>query len=60
MPSIEATLKTRKSGTCLMSGPPILHSQLESFYKVSAEKAEEEFQNIQALKRQTAPTLLRL
>lgn len=29
-------------------------SQLESFYKVSAEKAAEEFQNIQALKRQTA------
>ena len=29
-------------------------NQLESFYKVSAEKAEEEFQNIQALKNQTA------
>ena len=28
-------------------------SQLESFYKVSADKAAEEFQNIQALKRQT-------
>ena len=29
-------------------------SQLESFYKVAAEKAEEEFRNIQALKTQTA------
>ena len=29
-------------------------SQLENFYKVSAEKAAEEFQHIQALKKQTA------
>lgn len=54
LPSIEAIPLKPESQTVLDALALYSASQLESFYKVSAEKAAEEFQNIQALKRQTA------
>ena len=54
LPSIEATPLKPESQAVLDALALYSASQLESFYKVSAEKAEEEFQNIHALKRQTA------
>lgn len=54
LPSIEATPLKPESQAVLDALALYSASQLESFYKVSAEKATEEFQNIQALKRQTA------
>lgn len=54
LPSIEATPLRPESQAVLDALALYSASQLESFYKVSAEKAAEEFQNIQALKRQTA------
>ena len=54
LPSIEAAPLKPESQAVLDALAPYSASQLESFYKVSAEKAAEEFQNIQALKRQTA------
>lgn len=54
LPSIEAIPLKPESQTVLDTLALYSASQLESFYKVSAEKAAEEFQNIQALKRQTA------
>ena len=54
LPSIEATPLKPESQAVLDALALYSASQLESFYKVSAEKAAEEFQNIQALKRQTA------
>ena len=37
-----------------MNWPDILPQELESFYKISAEKAQEEYDHIQALKNETA------
>lgn len=54
LPSIEAIPLKPESQAVLDALALYSASQLESFYKVSAEKAAEEFQNIQALKRQTA------
>ena len=54
LPSIEATSLKPESQAVLDVLALYSASQLESFYKVSAEKAAEEFQNIQALKKQTA------
>ncbi len=54
LPSIEAIPLKPESQTVLDALALYSASQLESFYKVSAEKAAEEFQNIQDLKRQTA------
>ena len=54
MPSIEATPLRPESQAALDALALYSASQLESFYKVSVEKAMEEFQNIQALKKQTA------
>ncbi|HGJ1863177.1 TPA: peroxide stress protein YaaA [Streptococcus pneumoniae] len=54
LPSIETTLLRSESQAVLDALALYSASQLESFYKVSAEKAAEECQNIQALKRQTA------
>ncbi len=54
LPSIEAIPLKPESQIVLDALALYSASQLESFYKVSAEKAAEEFQNIQALKRQTA------
>ncbi|VLI00142.1 protein YaaA [Streptococcus pneumoniae] len=53
LPSIEAISLKPESQAVLDALALYSASQLESFYKVSAEKAAEEFQNIQALKRQT-------
>ena len=53
MQSIEATPLKPESQAVLDALALYSASQLESFYKVSAEKAAEEFQNIQALKKQT-------
>jgi len=54
LPSIEATSLKPESQAVLDALALYSASQLKSFYKVSAEKAEEEFQHIQALKKQTA------
>ena len=54
LPSIEATPLKPESQVVLDALVLYSTSQLESFYKVSAEKAAEEFQHIQALKSQTA------
>ena len=54
LPSIEATPLKPESQAVLDALALYSVSQLESFYKVSAEKAAEEFQHIQALKNQTA------
>ena len=54
LPSIAATPLRPESQAVLDTLALYSTSQLESFYKVSAEKSAEEFQNIQALKRQTA------
>ena len=54
LPSIEATPLRPESQAVLDALALYSASQLESFYKVSAEKAAEEFQNIQALKNKTA------
>ena len=54
LPSIEANPLKAESQAVLAALALYSASQLESFYKVSAEKAAEEFQHIQALKRQTA------
>lgn len=54
LPSIEAAPLRPESQAVLDVLTLYSASQLESFYKVSAEKAAEEFQHIQALKRQTA------
>ena len=54
LPSIEATPLKPESQAVLDALALYSASQLESFYKVSAEKAEEEFQHIQALRTQTA------
>ena len=54
LPSIEASPLKPESQAVLNALALYSASQLESFYKVSAEKAAEEFQNIKALKRQTA------
>ena len=54
LPSIEAAPLKPESQAVLDAMTLYSASQLESFYKVSAEKAAEEFQNIQALKRQAA------
>ena len=53
-PSIEAAPLKPESQPVLDALALYSTSQLESFYKVSAEKAAAEFQHIQALKRQTA------
>ena len=57
LPSIEATPLRPESQAVLDALVLYSASQLESFYKVSAEKAVEEFQNIQALKKQTGQTI---
>ena len=54
LPSSEANPLKPESQAVLAALALYSASQLESFYKVSAEKAAEEFQHIQALKRQTA------
>ena len=54
LPSIEATPLKPESQAVLDALALYSVSQLESFYKVSAEKAVAEFQNIQTLKKQTA------
>ena len=54
LPSIEAAPLKPESQPVLDALALYSVSQLESFYKVSAEKAAEEFQHIQALKRKTA------
>ena len=54
LPSIEAAPLKPESQAVLDALALYSASQLESFYKVSAEKAAAEFQNIQALKRQAA------
>ena len=54
LPSIEVAPLKSESQAVLDVLALYSSSQLESFYKVSAEKAVEEFQHIQALKRQTA------
>ena len=54
LPSIAATPLKPESHDVLDALALYSASQLESFYKVSGDKAAEEFQNIQALKRQTA------
>ena len=54
LPSIEAAPLRPESQAVLDVLALYSASQLGSFYKVSAEKAAEEFQHIQALKRQTA------
>ena len=57
LPSIEATPLKPESQAVLDALALYSASQLESFYKVSAEKAAEEFQNIQALKNKNCSTL---
>ena len=52
LPSVEATSLKPESQAVLDALTLYSASQLESFYKISAEKAAEEFQNIQALKNQ--------
>ena len=54
LPSIKVAPLRAESQAVLDALALYSANQLESFYKVSADKAEEEFQNIQALKRQTA------
>ena len=54
LPSIETAPLKAESQAVLDALTLYSASQLESFYKVSVEKAMEEFQNIQALKKQTA------
>ena len=54
LPSIEAAPLKPESQAVLDALALYSASQLESFYKVSAEKAAEEFQHIQALKNKTA------
>lgn len=54
LPSIESAPLKPESQAVLDALALYSARQLESFYKVSAEKAAEEFQNIQALKKQTA------
>ena len=54
LPSIEANPLKPESQAVLDVLALYSASDLETFYKVSAEKAAEEFQHIQALKRQTA------
>ena len=54
LPSIEATPLKLESQAVLDVLALYSASDLETFYKVSAEKAAEEFQHIQALKMQTA------
>lgn len=54
LPSIEATPLKPESQAVLDALALYSVSQLESFYKVSAEKAVAEFQNIQTLKNKTA------
>ena len=54
LPSIKAAPLRAESQAVLDALALYSANQLESFYKVSAEKAVEEFQNIQALKNQTA------
>ena len=54
LPSSEANPLKPESQAVLAALALYSASQLESFYKVSAEKAAEEFQHIQALKRQIA------
>ena len=54
LPSIEAAPLRLESQAVLDALALYSASQLENFYKVSAEKAAEECQHIQALKRQTA------
>ena len=57
LPSIEASPLKPESQAVLNALALYSASQLESFYKVSADKAAEEFQNIQALKKQNCSTL---
>ena len=54
LPSIVATPLSEESQAVLDSLACYSASELESFYKVSAEKAEEEYAHIQALKDQSA------
>ena len=54
LPSVEAAPLKPESQPVLDALALYSVSQLESFYKVSAEKAAEEFQNTQALKNKTA------
>ena len=54
LPSIVATPLRKESQAVLDSLAHYSASELESFYKVSAEKAEEEYAHIQALKDQRA------
>ncbi len=54
VPSIVATPLSEESQAVLDSLACYSASELESFYKVSAEKAEEEYAHIQALKDQSA------
>ena len=54
LPSIEATPLRPESQAVLDALALYSASDLKTFYKVSAEKAAEEFQHIQALKNQTA------
>ena len=54
LPSIEATPLKPESQAVLDALALYSASQLESFYKVSVEKAAEEFQHVQTLKNQTA------
>ena len=54
VPSIVATPLSEESQAVLDSLACYSASELESFYKVSAEKAEEEYAHIQALKNQRA------
>ena len=54
LPSIEDAPLKPESQAVLDALTLYSASQLESFYKVSADKAAEEFKNIQALKRKTA------
>ena len=54
LPSIVATPLSEESQAVLDSLACYSASELESFYKVSAEKAEEEYAHIQALKDQRA------
>ena len=54
LPSIVATPLSEESQVVLDSLAHYSASELETFYKVSAEKAEEEYAHIQALKDQSA------
>ena len=54
LPYIEALPLREESQAVLDSLAHYSASELESFYKVSAEKAEEEYAHIQALKDQSA------